>query len=176
MEQLTDKLDKEELDAAIMSSPNPFAKRFQTQTVFKENFVVAIPPNHRLSHKNSIKPGDIDGETYIYRCNCEYSEDIIRQLKDMNVGVNIKFWTHREDWVQTMILAGMGITFLPESMPIYGHLQTRPLTGLNLERSVVLAHAAEKQLGRAAIKFSAKIAEHVWKDSACAIKPSPKVA
>ena len=47
------------------------------------------------------------------RINCEYINHWDDFLKDNNIPLREAYRSEREDWIQTMVMAGMGICFIP---------------------------------------------------------------
>ena len=58
---------------------------------------------------------DLDGQPYLQRINCEY-RDFLRDTCHANGSHLIElFRSEREDWILTMVAAGMGIASCPNS-------------------------------------------------------------
>jgi DNA-binding transcriptional LysR family regulator len=60
-----------ELDVAVMAQPQPFRERLSVLPLYRERFCIAFPAGHRLEQQNRVRIGDIAGETYLRRINCE---------------------------------------------------------------------------------------------------------
>ena len=48
------------------------------------------------------------------RLACEMRETVMAVCADMEVALYARFRSEREDWVQAMVLAGIGFAFMPE--------------------------------------------------------------
>lgn len=72
MEILTDALDKNEIDVAVMAAPYEYPKRFRATTLFREDYVTAHGAEHRFAAMPEISVQDLKGEAYCERLNCEY--------------------------------------------------------------------------------------------------------
>ncbi|MGC2199161.1 MAG: LysR family transcriptional regulator substrate-binding protein [Stellaceae bacterium] len=71
---LSDMLLQGELDLAVMAQPGPFNERLDMLPLYCERFCIAFPTGHRLEQKNRVEVGDVAGETYLRRINCEYRD------------------------------------------------------------------------------------------------------
>lgn len=136
MEDLKQRLLDGELDVALMSVTGSVAEDFRVQRLYDERYVVVFPPEHRLGHLNAVGLGDLSGEDYVDRLVCEMREMVMSVCADQDVTLYARFRSEREDWVQAMVLAGIGFAFMPEfSVTLPGLLQ-RPLVEPQVKRTV----------------------------------------
>jgi LysR family transcriptional regulator, hydrogen peroxide-inducible genes activator len=70
--------------------------------------------------------------------------------------------SEREDWIQTMVMAGIGIAFLPEYSVIMPGLQTRPLVEPDVAREVALVTVAGRRYSPAVAAFVRAIKAYQW--------------
>jgi DNA-binding transcriptional LysR family regulator len=124
-----------ELDLAVLALPE-IDEELHSVPLFHERFLIAYAPGHRFAEGNGLSIGDLHGETYLRRSNCEFGEQFHRLLEERGVQPNCIYRSEREDWVQVMVRAGLGFAIVPEySLTIEG-LGTRPLADLPLSRTV----------------------------------------
>jgi DNA-binding transcriptional LysR family regulator len=123
--RLTELLQEGKIDVAVMAQPEPFPERFDVHLLYRENFVVAFPPGHRFEAMNAVRIADVGGESYLSRINCEYYDQIGDICVKSNAPLKDAYRSEREDWIQSMVMAGMGICFLPEFSPTMPGLHTR---------------------------------------------------
>jgi DNA-binding transcriptional LysR family regulator len=85
-----------------------------------------------------VRVRDLDGHSYLSRVNCEY-RDYIRDIRE-KMGIEIKrpYSSERDDWIQCMVLAGMGFSVIPEFAVTVPGLVTRPLVEPEFVRNVGL--------------------------------------
>ena len=134
--ELTDRLSDGEIDIAIMTRTDPLAESFRTQALYDERYVVVFPPDHRLGRLNAVTLNDLSGEPYVDRLACEMREMVMQVCADSDVTLYARFRSEREDWVQAMVLAGIGFAFMPEySVTLPGLIQ-RPLSEPAVERQI----------------------------------------
>lgn len=118
MKMLTDSLDKNELDVAVMAAPYECPRRFCATPLFREDYVVAHGPEHRFATMTEISVQDLKGEAYCKRSNCEYSDYIDKTLKEFDVTTETVQASPREDWIQSLVRANFGIAYMPMSLAL----------------------------------------------------------
>ncbi|KWB55744.1 hypothetical protein WL35_26595 [Burkholderia ubonensis] len=115
-EALTDALDRNEVDIAVVAAPYGYSKRFRATTLFREDYVIAHGPGHRFTTMTEVSVRDLNGEAYCERLNCEYSYYIDETLRDLDVTVETVHASHREDWIQSLVGENIGIAYMPLSL------------------------------------------------------------
>jgi DNA-binding transcriptional LysR family regulator len=132
-------LTKGEIDLAIFCRPGDLDDRFHTLPLYRERFVVAVGTGHRLERTNAVRITDLHQENYLARANCEYY-DYLRGLREQIGNVELKrpYTSERDDWIQCMVLAGLGFTYIPEYAVTVPGLITRPLIDPEVYRTVSL--------------------------------------
>ncbi|MGQ0677286.1 MAG: LysR family transcriptional regulator [Rhodospirillales bacterium] len=159
---LVDRLMRGEVELAVLSTPDPKPDRLDILPLYRERFVLAFPPGHRFEKKNAVSIEDMDGESYLLRVECEV-KDRIREIREARgVKLNICFQSQREDWIQSMVLAGLGCAYMPEYMAMLPGLPTRPVVESEISREVSLAMVAGRQFSppvKALVSLAARFAE-----------------
>lgn len=135
--QIIDALLKGEVDAAIVGLPD-YPDLVRAEPLYRERYVVAFAPGHRFEAMNAVPVSAMEGENYLRRLNCEYPEHFRAQAGDWTVGLNVRYESEREDWIQAMILAGMGCAFMPEYMPMFPAIRSRVVIEPEIARDVSL--------------------------------------
>ncbi len=114
-EPLLKRLRDGEMDLGIMALPIA-QDGLETRVLYHENFTVALPTHHPLAAKPTIKVSDLKGQTLLLL------EDA-HCLRDQALEVCSRIEVHQaEDFRATsletlrqMVIAGLGITLLPET-------------------------------------------------------------
>jgi DNA-binding transcriptional LysR family regulator len=150
------------LDVAVMAQPEPLDDRFDVHELYRENFVIAFPPGHRFEAQNAIRFKDVDGESYLRRINCEYRDPLVAIGRELGIHMRIAYRSEREDWIQTMVAAGMGICFLPEYSVMLPGLQTRRVIEPEIARDVALVTVAGRRFSPAVATFVRAIKAYGW--------------
>jgi Transcriptional regulator len=153
------------LDLAIMAEPQGFAERFNTEPLYRERFVVAFPPGHRFERLNAVRTIDCGGESYLMRMNCEYGTYWDDFLAENKVDLKEVYRSEREDWIQTMVMAGLGICFLPEFSPVLSGLPTRVLVEPEVYRDVSIVAVPGRRFSPAVAAFVKTVKRYRWQDT-----------
>jgi LysR family transcriptional regulator, hydrogen peroxide-inducible genes activator len=142
LEALSDALDRGELDLGIMCSPDQMPRRFVSQVLFREHYVVAFGDDHRFNGRTAIEMSELHRERYCDRAMCEFSTHIDRLLNERGVEVEVVHESAREDWIQAMVRANFGVAFMPVSIAQGADLAYAHTTDVEIVREVsVLTHA-----------------------------------
>ena len=113
-EALLKKLRDGEIDLGIMALPAP-QDGIQSRELYREEFTVALPNGHALGEKSSIKVQDLKGHTLLLledgHCLRDQALEVcsrvdVREVEDYRA-------TSLET-LRQMVVAGLGITLLPE--------------------------------------------------------------
>ncbi|MDX2155112.1 MAG: LysR family transcriptional regulator [Hyphomicrobiaceae bacterium] len=137
--QIEQQLERGDLDVAVYARADDFDDRFHALPLFEERFMVAVAPSHRLARQNSIRVRDLHQECYLGRTSCEFYEHLRRIRLEIG-GIEFKrpYVSDRDDWIQCMVIAGMGFTYIPEYAATVPGLVTRPLSDPEVRRTVQL--------------------------------------
>lgn len=159
-------LQEGKVDVAIVGLP-AYPDRVHAEPLYRERYVVAYPPGHRFDAMNAVRIADMEGEDYLSRVNCEY-EDFFKQetTHKWTVPLNVRYQSEREDWIQAMILAGMGCAFMPEFMPMFPALRTRILIDPEIWREVSLITARGRRFSPALDLLVRMAKTHDWNQMA----------
>ena len=96
-----------------MARPDGFPAPLGAQLLYAERFVVACALAYRFAQRTEVAMAPLEGEIYLQRINCEYRDRLAERLKDCGATIARSYRSEQEDWIQTMIAAGMGICSLP---------------------------------------------------------------
>jgi LysR family transcriptional regulator, hydrogen peroxide-inducible genes activator len=161
-DELCKQLLAEDVEVAIASHPHGFPERFHSTLLYRERYVVAFPPGHRFESREAVRVTELAGESYLSRLNCEYYDFLDNICRERQVQLKDAYRSEQEDWIQSMVLAGMGISFLPEFLPVLPGIQTRPITEPEVARDVVLLTVAGRPFTPALSSFHQAIRRYDW--------------
>jgi DNA-binding transcriptional LysR family regulator len=136
--QVLELLAEGQFHIGLFGAPEQLDERFHSLPLFRERFVVALPPNHRLAGQNVIRVRDLNGEPYVNRSKCEYYDYATREFTELGVTTRRVFSSERDDWVQGMVKAGMGFGFFPEFGVVDPAIVTRRLVEPEFIRTIML--------------------------------------
>ena len=155
-------LDAGALDLAVLAQPDALPQRWQAVPLYRERFVVALPPGHALGRRANVRLADMQGQDYVSRASCEMAPDIDTLLAEAGIALNVVFESEREEWVQTMIVSGAGIACMPEHSPLLPGLTLRPMVEPEVWREITLVSSAGRALVPAAATFARAIKSYDW--------------
>jgi DNA-binding transcriptional LysR family regulator len=159
---LVDEMMAGEMDVAILGLP-ALPDRLDTVPLYSERYVVAFPSGHRFEEMNAVPMSAMSGENYLQRINCEFSANFdATGIERPFSGLNVRYRSEREEWIQAMILAGMGCAFMPESMPLFPGLKTRMLIEPEVKRDIKIATVAGRQFTPATRTFIEIAQQYDW--------------
>ncbi|MDX1540805.1 MAG: LysR family transcriptional regulator [Geminicoccaceae bacterium] len=150
------------LDVAIMAQAEPFEERFDVHPLYRERFVVAFPPGHRFAAQNGVRVADIRDESYLSRVNCEYRDHLGALCAEHGFSPRYAYRSEREDWIQIMVAAGMGICFIPEFSVTTPGVVARPVVDPEVVREVSLVSVAGRRFSPAVARFVRAIRSYPW--------------
>jgi LysR family transcriptional regulator, hydrogen peroxide-inducible genes activator len=165
-ERLTELMVKGELDVALLAQPSGFAAPLQPQPLYRERFVIACSAGHPFARKNAVRVAELDGQPYLARINCEYF-DALRDVCHANGSRLLgSFRSEREDWILTMVAAGMGICFLPEFSNTIPGVISRHVVSPSIVREVCLVTVAGRRWSSPLSAFVRAVRDYRWPEAA----------
>ncbi|MCC7275532.1 MAG: LysR family transcriptional regulator [Alphaproteobacteria bacterium] len=164
-EELADKLMAGTLDLGVMGLPAALGGRYDAVRLYAERFVVAFPRGHRYESADRVPFADLVKEPYIDRLSCEARPLILRQWEAAGVAMTCAHRSHRDDWVQGLVLAGFGVAVMPEfSISAIG-LKTRVVSDPELTRDVALVTVAGRRFSPSTARFVREVKAFSWSRS-----------
>ena len=112
-----------DIDMGILALPVP-VDGLAERTLFDEPFVVAVPADHALGSRKSLRTSDLDGETLLLledgHCLRDQALDVCSHSQ---VQEKQDFRATSLETLRQMVASGSGITLLPQlaSTGAYGH-------------------------------------------------------
>jgi len=151
-----------EADIALYGMPDEPDLRFHAFPLFRERFVVAVPPTHHFAKQNVVRVPDLNRENYVCRANCEVYEYARQKFNNAGAYVRQVFSSERDDWVQGMIKAGLGFGFFPEFCVNDPGLLTRRLIDPEIIRTIMLVTVRGRPHSPAVGAFMRQAKAHPW--------------
>jgi LysR family transcriptional regulator, hydrogen peroxide-inducible genes activator len=132
-EQMLEKLEAGEIDLGILALPID-AEGFETRELYQEAFTVAVPDQHRLAKRDSVRLEDLNGETLLLledgHCLRDQALEVCNRI---DLHEKQDFRATSLETLRQMVATGAGITLMPElaSKGAYGNAKgvaIRPFT------------------------------------------------
>lgn len=137
------------VDVAIVGLAD-YPNEIAVHELYQEQYMIAFPPNHRFSRMDTVPHREMENEKYVLRLSCEYLDlfhsaldnheaDAVMSLERALASMDVSHKSEHEEWIQAMVIAGMGCAVVPEYMSLNTELQMRPLSEPSVIRSIGLA-------------------------------------
>jgi LysR family transcriptional regulator, hydrogen peroxide-inducible genes activator len=163
--QLAMKLEKGEIDVALMAMADGFPERFDIKPIYKERFLVAFPTGHRFAEMEVVPIAAVNGENYLRRTNCEYRDALAQLIQSCGSAIHVCYQSEREDWIQNMVAGGLGICFIPEFSAVIPGLEFRPVVEPEVWRDICLVNVSGRRMSPALAAFLKAVKEYPWPES-----------
>ena len=167
-QRLVEMLLKGELDVAVMSVAAGFEPPLQASVLYDERFMIACGQAHRFADQPIVEMSEMNGEIYLQRVSCEYVDVLRAELVACGVDIERSYRSEREDWIQTMVVAGMGVCFLPEFAATLPGLVMRTVVSPTVRRKVCLVTVAGRRWSAPVAAFVQAIKLYDWPASGVA--------
>jgi DNA-binding transcriptional LysR family regulator len=135
---LNDLLLGNRLDAAVVAYVDRPDKRFRYFPLYRERIVSVVPKGHRFEQFEVVRLQDLQDESFLFRTNCEMGDFLLESCRKHGFEPRIVYRSAREDWVQTMVASGFGITVMPEFTRTDLATVARPIVDPDLVRELLL--------------------------------------
>ncbi len=112
--------------------------RLHYMPLFREQMMFVVNPQHRLARLNAIPVREIDGECYLNRINCEFNGYAGPIWREHGASVKMIYRSERDDWILSMVAAGLGFGFMPEFCVDRSDVVARPAVDPEFWREVNL--------------------------------------
>jgi len=142
---IAEALHQGEIDVAILTLPD-YPEDLRPLELFREPYQVAFARGHRFGNLAEVPLRELEGEDYVKRMHCEFPSNFARLgVAKPYHSVRTRYATEREDWVQTMVAAGLGITLMPRFLPVIADLELRDLVEPEAYRTVSIVTKAGRK-------------------------------
>jgi LysR family hydrogen peroxide-inducible transcriptional activator len=148
-------VEASELDLALLTLPIPDGD-FEQETLFTEEFLLTVPSKHPLAMKEKIEMKDLETERFILMREPDFpGEQVIKLCQRRDLHLHIVLENSQIETVQSLVMAGLGISLVPQMARISGRI---PLVYRSLEnpkptRRVNVVWRRGREPGRAAAEF-----------------------
>jgi DNA-binding transcriptional LysR family regulator len=161
---IEEELLRGDLDLAIYGRPGAVEDGLHRLPLYTERMMIALSAASPLAGKADLRLEDLHGLAYVSRANCEYDDHIDRICMARGIAVHTVYRSERDDWVQSIVMSGIGFTFIPEHSITIPGLVCRPLTDPAVSRSIVLATVRGRPHSRAVAEFVKACRSYPWTD------------
>jgi DNA-binding transcriptional LysR family regulator len=103
----------------------------------------------------------LSGQNYVDRLGCEMRQSVLQTCQTFGIELYAKFRSEREDWVQSMVAAGLGFALIPEHAALVENVVTRPRCQ-NLSRNIEIASMPGRKFSKSVSQFYRAVGSHDW--------------
>jgi LysR family hydrogen peroxide-inducible transcriptional activator len=161
--QIVDLLIADDIDVGITAWPT-YPESVHAERLISERYVIAARHDSTLAAEAEIPLALLCQHNYIERLGCEFDDYYEARHGKWTVELNVTFSSEREDWIQGLLLAGLGCAIVPERMELAEGIVKRPLTAPDVTREISMVTLRGKQLPRAAAAFARIAKSHRWQE------------
>jgi DNA-binding transcriptional LysR family regulator len=150
-----------EIDVGLIGLPS-FSDRLNAIPLYSERYTIAFAQGHAFEQMNTVPLSRLDGEDYLVRLHCEFADHFEAMGFEASHEVKVRYSSEREDWIQAMVLAGMGCTVMPEFLPLLPGIATRSLVEPEIARTISLVTVAGRRHSPAVGALVRLAHRHPW--------------
>ena len=161
-DKLCDMLIAGEADVAILARPDGVPEPLVAHPLYRERFVVACSGTHRFATRGRIDMAEMDGEIYLRRINCEFRDVLGEALRSVGANIMRSYQSEREDWVQALVAADMGVCFMPEHSVSQAGVVACHVENPEITRDVSLVTVAGRRWTPPVAAFVKAARAHAW--------------
>jgi DNA-binding transcriptional LysR family regulator len=159
--RLVEEMVNGDFEVGLLAMPN-LPDRLRATPLYRERYVIAFHQGHRFEKLNAVPHRELEHEDYLNRVNCEHPDHLAALGMTPKEELKVKYQSEREDWIQAMILAGMGCATIPEFLPLMPGIHTRVLTEPKISREVSLVTVIGRQYSPAVDALVRLAQRHDW--------------
>jgi DNA-binding transcriptional LysR family regulator len=162
-----DSLVKGDIDVAFMSMVGrEDDDKFHTVPLFRERVMIIVSPSHPLASRDAVRVKDLAGQRYIMRSDCELDAPAGMIFASQGVVPEVVHRSNRDDWIQSMVAAGLGYGFFPERSITQLGLAVRPLVEPEIWRDtglVTVRRRASPPIVTALVREAGRVDWNAWR-------------
>ena len=139
------------LDCALVPGDCELPERLNRWPLYADRPVAVLPPGHRLLAQDVIDAGDIRDESILVGELCGGFAN--RLAKITSYSLRLQRCNGPTSQILDLIVAGVGIALLSNRLAFAPPLHVRPISGVDLDRQILLTTVAGRPLNPAAASF-----------------------
>ena len=143
--ELAEQLKKGQVEFVVAGPLGAAWERLDTWPLFEEELMLAVHPDHKLAGRNAVGPDQLAKEPILTNSACESAAALAELLEEHGLAAGGGHQVACERDLVTLIEAGIGVAFLPQSALRGTGLRQVPVDGLELRRAVFLYGVAGRQ-------------------------------
>jgi DNA-binding transcriptional LysR family regulator len=166
--EVLDYLKKGEAELALAGPLVEEWDRLDRWPLFSEGFHFGMANQHRLAQQPTAKLDELRQERLMIRTYCESTEGLLRLLREREIDVAQFHEVNAESDLFSLLEAGFGVAFVPESTQSPVTLKRIEVADIDLERTVYLYGVAGRQRTAVAGTMMKMLRAYDWSQAAVA--------
>ncbi len=150
------------VDVALVGAEIGDEQRFRHFRLYEERMVAACAREHAFASRPSVELEEVLREAYVDRLQCEFRDTFLAEASRRDFEPTFAARTDREEWAQSLIAKGAGVSLVPERSTVLPDLVLVPLSDLQLQRSVSLAVPIGREDNTTVQSFLRAARAHDW--------------
>lgn len=150
------------LDGTFCARHGPPHPQLRYVDLFEEAMVIAFPSGHAFAEMDAVPLREIAKQRYVDRLHCEFRQEFLEFCEDEDVELDVVFQSQREDWIQSLIRDGVGVSVIPRFSLLRPELDHRPIIDPALSRSVEFAVIDHAELTPTVEMLIEHASNHDW--------------
>lgn len=156
--QLVHGLEDSEIEIAITNTDVVDKDWAVVKAIYREAYVVVLPPRDPLGDRPSIPLQDLMGKPYIDRLSCELRNTLADACSERGFELYPTYRTENEAWIECLVRGGVGLALMPEHSLLSDATVRRPLVEPSLSRQISMLRSVDHPPSPAA-----KLMWSMWK-------------
>ncbi|ODR99605.1 transcriptional regulator [Methyloceanibacter superfactus] len=151
-----------EVELAIAGPVDEEWDRLDSWPLFTESFHLAVSSDHALAKTAAVALDDLRHERLMLRTYCESTETLLDLLRGQEFDVGRFHEVSAEADLLSLLEAGFGVAFVPNSAPNPATLTRISVAGVDLERTICLYGVAGRQRTAVASSMMKMLRAYDW--------------
>ncbi|NET33196.1 MAG: LysR family transcriptional regulator [Cyanothece sp. SIO1E1] len=137
LDELRNDLEQDEIDL-MMTVLGERENTNNSQFLFQQRLLLAVPHGHPFAQKQTVHVQELDGQPFIERVKCEIlHQKSSKMFADAKIQPQVVYRANNEEWVISLIQAGLGMSIMPEWQNVPG-ITYVPIAEISAIRTVGL--------------------------------------
>lgn len=160
--EVVEYLKSGEVELAIAGPVEEEWDRLDSWSLFTESFHLAVRSGHALAKASTVALDDLREERLMVRTYCETTQTLLDLLRGQEFDVGRFHEVSAETDLMSLLEAGFGVAFVPNSAPSPATLTRIAVAGVELERTIYLYGVAGRQRTAVAASMMKMLRAYDW--------------
>ena len=150
------------IDGAFCARQGAAHQRLHYVDLFEESMVVAFPDGHSFAKEDVVPLREVARQRYVDRLHCEFRSKVLALCEEEELELDVVFRSQREDWIQSLIRDGVGVSIIPQFSLLRPQLNCRPVSDPSLSRRVEFAFVDQSEVNAALAMLIEQARQYSW--------------